>query len=257
VSSTPAEVPACAGCPVYLGGVRPVPAVSGTLVPVPPEVSSPLRRCMSVPGSVLGASPWVLSSRSPLVAGGLRAPGCSGPRMEGLVVLGVPGLPGPVPGLPGPVPMLLLPPILPAAPVSPLPPVPPTWAKARVHVRQSTGSDAANDFANFQNIGCLPSSKCIIFSCSLHAVAHGPVAARLSRGQSKSYARSDSDRLKNAVRLITSGQGCQSLVYSLHLSWLQQAYGSQCMRQMAASCMRKITHTDKEHDLWCGGSQKP
>src|SRR5262249_2516412 len=131
--------------------------------------------------------------------------------------LGVPGLPDPVPRLPDPVPMLLLPPIPPAAPVPPLPPGPPTWAKARVDMRQSTGIDTANDFANSRNIGCLPSSKCVMFSCGLHTVAHEPVAARLSRGQSKSYARSASGRLKNAVRLLARGQGCRSLVYSLHL----------------------------------------
>src|SRR5207302_10837450 len=48
------------GCPIYLGRVRLVPEGSGTLVPVPPGVPSPLRRLGSVPGSVLGASPCCL-----------------------------------------------------------------------------------------------------------------------------------------------------------------------------------------------------
>jgi hypothetical protein len=65
------------------------------LVPVPLGVSMPLRRLGSVPGSVLGASPCCLSSRSRLVSGMVDVPGGSLPRMDGLVVLGKGvGLPG-------------------------------------------------------------------------------------------------------------------------------------------------------------------
>ena len=88
---------------------------------------------------------------------GLAVLGMPGlPVTDGFAVLGTLGLAGPVPRLPDPGPMLLLPAILPAAPVPPLPPVPPTWAKARVEMRQSTDSDAAHVFANFQTMGYLP-----------------------------------------------------------------------------------------------------
>jgi hypothetical protein len=83
------------GCPIYLGRAPLVPEELGMLVPLPPGVSRPLRRLASVPGSVLGASPCCLNSRSRLVSGVVNVPGGSLPRMDGLVVSGTPeGLPG-------------------------------------------------------------------------------------------------------------------------------------------------------------------